>query len=104
MSGRCYALVNARNPDLHAFGSNAVLYWEAIRLASEVARVFDFEGSMLQPIEHFVRGFGGRRIEYLSISRSGIRAKSLLAARSARQTLRRVGRHPIVVDPSGKDA
>jgi Acetyltransferase (GNAT) domain len=83
-----YPLVNARDPELQTFGSNTILYWEAIRLASEVSRVFDFEGSMIEPIEHFVRGFGGRQTPYLSISKAGIKARTVLAAMAARQAMR----------------
>ena len=47
---------------------------------------------MLEPIEHFFRGFGGRQTPYFSISKAGIKAKSLLAARSTRAALQRMGR------------
>jgi hypothetical protein len=91
-----YALLNARDPEFQTLGSNTLLYWEAIRLASELSRAFDFEGSMLEPVEHFFRGFGGRQIPYLSISRSGLRARSALAARSTWQTLGRLSRRNVV--------
>jgi Acetyltransferase (GNAT) domain len=87
-----YALVNARDPERQAFGANTLLYWEAIRLASEVSRVFDFEGSMIEPIEHFVRGFGGRQTPYFCVSKAGLKARSALAARSARDALGRWAR------------
>lgn len=87
-----YPIINARDPELQAVGANTILYWEAIRLASQVSRVFDFEGSMLEPIEHFFRGFGGRQTPYLSVSKAGLKARSLLAARSMRQALGRRGR------------
>ena len=87
-----YPLINARDPELQAFGSNTLLYWEAIRLASEVSRVFDFEGSMLEPIEHFVRAFGGRQTPYFSVWKGGVRARSVLAVRSARRALGRRAR------------
>ena len=87
-----YALINARDAELQTFGSNTLLYWEAIKLASEVSQLFDFEGSMLEPIEHFFRGFGGRQTPYFSISKAGIKARSLLAARSTRAALQRMGR------------
>jgi hypothetical protein len=77
------ALINARDPEIQAFGANALLYWEAIRVAAEKSPVFDFEGSMIEPIEHFLRGFGGRLTPYLSVSRSNARAQAALAARSA---------------------
>jgi Acetyltransferase (GNAT) domain len=88
----CYALINARDPELQTHGSNTLLYWEAIRLAAEVSRVFDFEGSMLEPIEHYFRGFGGRQTPYFSISRAGLRARPVLAAWSTRQALGRLAR------------
>jgi hypothetical protein len=83
-----YPLINARNPELQAFGANTLLYWEAIRLASTVSRAFDFEGSMLEPIEHFVRGFGGRQTPYFSVWKIGRKAKAALAARSTARRLR----------------
>jgi hypothetical protein len=79
----CYALVNARNPDIQAFGANTLLYWEAIRLAAEVSRVFDFEGSMVKPVEHFFRGFGGRQTQYFCIHKTTPRAQPALAAQRA---------------------
>lgn len=87
-----YALINARDPELQTFGSNTLLYWEAIKLASEVSQLFDFEGSMLEPIEHFFRGFGGRQTPYFSISKAGMKAKPVLAARSTRTALSRLAR------------
>jgi hypothetical protein len=87
-----YALINARDPELQTFGSNTLLYWEAIKLAAEVSQLFDFEGSMLEPIEHFFRGFGGRQTPYFSISKAGIKAKPALAARSTRAALQRIAR------------
>jgi hypothetical protein len=84
-----YPIINARDRELQAFGANTLLYWEAIRLASEVSRVFDFEGSMLEPIEHFVRAFGGRQTPYFSVWKAGLKARPVLAARSARQALGR---------------
>jgi Acetyltransferase (GNAT) domain len=83
-----YPIINARDPELQTFGANALLYWEAIRLASTVSRTFDFEGSMLEPIEHFVRGFGGRQTAYFCVWKAGPKAKAVLAARSAARRLR----------------
>lgn len=83
-----YPIINARDPSLHAFGANTLLYWEAIRLASTVSRAFDFEGSMLETIEHFFRGFGGRQTAYFSVWKIGRKAKAALAARSVVRRLR----------------
>jgi hypothetical protein len=87
-----FALLNARDPEFQTFGSNTLLYWEAIRIASEMSRAFDFEGSMLQPVEHFFRGFGGKQTPYLSISKAGLKGRSAIAARSAQQSLSRLSR------------
>lgn len=89
-----YALLSARDPETQAVGANTLLYWEAIRLASEVSQVFDFEGSMVEPIEHYFRGFGGRQTPYFCVRKANLRAKSALAARSAGHALgRRRRRH-----------
>jgi hypothetical protein len=95
----CYALVNARDPELQTHGANTLLYWEAIRLASEVSCVFDFEGSMLEPVEHYFRGFGGRQTPYFLISRAGLRARPVLAAWSTREALGRAARSRSIKRP-----
>jgi hypothetical protein len=87
-----YALINARDPELEKPGSNTVLYWEAIRLAAEVSRVFDFEGSMLKPVEHYFRGFGGRQVPYFSVTKVRPRARPALAAWAVRRRAQRSAR------------
>jgi hypothetical protein len=87
-----YALINARDPELEMLGSNTLLYWEAIRLAAEVSRVFDFEGSMLKPVEHYFRGFGGRQVPYFCVTKVRPRAKPALAAWATRQGAQRLAR------------
>jgi hypothetical protein len=84
-----YTLINARDPEFRSSGANTLLYWEAIRLASEVSHAFDFEGSMIESIEHFVRGFGGRQTPFFTVSKSGLRARALLAARATWQAAQR---------------
>ncbi len=44
--------------------------WQAIQFASTVTRQFDFEGSMIQPIERFFRAFGGQQTAYHNVSRT----------------------------------
>jgi hypothetical protein len=85
-----YALINGADADLRSSGANSLLYLEAIRLAAEVSHAFDFEGSMVEPIARFFRGFGGRQVPYLLVTKARPRAKPALAAWSARAA---VGRH-----------
>jgi hypothetical protein len=87
-----YALISARDAELQVTAANTLLYWEAIRLASEVSQVFDFEGSMVEPIERFFRGFGGRQVPYLHVTKARPRAKPALAAWSARHAAGRLRR------------
>jgi Acetyltransferase (GNAT) domain len=84
-----YALMSARDSEVQSVGAGTLLYWEAIQLASEVSRVFDFEGSMVEPIEHYFRGFGGRQTPYFCVTKANVRAKSALAVRSAGHALAR---------------
>jgi hypothetical protein len=87
-----YALISARDSELQTDGANTVLYWEAIRLASQVSRTFDFEGSVIQSVEHYFRGFGGRQLPYFVVTKASARAKPALAAWSARQAAGRLRR------------
>ena len=47
---------------------------------------------MIEPIEHFVRGFGGRQTPYFCVSKAGLKARAALAARSARDAIGRLTR------------
>jgi hypothetical protein len=47
--------------------------WHAIKFAGTVTKRFDFEGSMIKPIERFVRGFGAEPMAFHSISRTDSR-------------------------------
>jgi hypothetical protein len=87
-----YGLINARDHEVQEAAANSLLYLEAIRLASEVSRVFDFEGSMVKPVERFFRGFGGRQVPSFCITKARARARPALAAWSARQAVGRLSR------------
>jgi hypothetical protein len=82
-----YYLLAGAEPDLRTSGASSLLMWEGIRRASEVTDVFDFHGSMVQPVERFVRGFGGRQAPYLSVSRIGPAVRLGLVARSGLRQL-----------------
>lgn len=61
---RCYYLIGGGDPELRNSGAGALLVWEGIKFASTVSKIFDFEGSMVQDIERFFRGFGGEPVVY----------------------------------------
>lgn len=62
-----YYIIGGTDPNLRGSGAASLLLWEAILFAATVTRRFDFEGSMIESIERFFRGFGGRQIPYLRV-------------------------------------
>ncbi len=64
-----YYLMGGADPELRTSGASSLLMWEAIRFASTVTKKFDFEGSMIEPIERFFRSFGAIQKPYFSISK-----------------------------------
>jgi hypothetical protein len=82
-----YYLLGGSDPDLRTSGAASLLMWEAIGRARRVVDVFDFMGSMLQPVERFFRAFGGRQVPYLSVSRSTPLARAALAIRAGGRRL-----------------
>jgi len=58
-------------------GALALLIWEALRLASHLGVVFDFEGSMLPRVERMFRAFGAEQRPYLQLWHSNGRIDEL---------------------------
>lgn len=81
-----YYLMGGGDPELRNSGAMSLCMWEAIRFASGVTERFDFEGSMIEPIERFFRSFGAEQVPYFHITRTpsrllraGFAFKSLLS-------------------------
>jgi Acetyltransferase (GNAT) domain len=77
-----YYLMGGGDPQLRTSGASSLLIWEAIRRAREASHVFDFEGSMLRPVERFFRAFGGRQTPYLHVSRATRAGNAALTVRA----------------------
>jgi hypothetical protein len=77
-----YYLLAGAEPRLRASGASSLLMWEAITRSREVTDVFDFHGSMLQPVERFFRAFGGHQTPYLSVTRISPAVRLAMTARS----------------------
>lgn len=71
-----YYLMGGGDPKLRSSGATSLCMWEAIRFAATVTKRFDFEGSMLEPVERFFRGFGAIQVPYFSISKTPSRLLS----------------------------
>ena len=64
-----YYLMGGSDTELRHSGANSLLMWEAIKFAATVTKTFDFEGSMIEPIERFFRAFGARQVPYFQITK-----------------------------------
>ena len=65
----CYYLVGGGDPELRTSGASSLLMWEGICFASTASKTFDFEGSMIGPIERFFRAFGGVPTPYWRVTK-----------------------------------
>jgi len=86
-----YYLLGGGDPELRTSGAASLLMWEAILRARGGHEVFDFEGSMLKPVERFFRAFGGRQAPYLYVSRATSPAALALTLRGVWQRRGRRG-------------
>jgi hypothetical protein len=73
-----YYLIGARKDEFAHAGATSLLLWEAIKFASAVTRVFDFEGSMIEPVERFFRAFGAQQVPYFQVWKARRRVMPLL--------------------------
>ena len=81
-----YYLMGGGDPELRNSGATSLAMWHAIQFASTVSSIFDFEGSMIEPVERFFRGFGAVQTPYFSLSH--IRSKRVAAALGLRSSFR----------------
>ena len=65
-----YYLMGGGDPALRNSGATSLCMWEAIKFSSKVSKQFDFEGSMIEPVERFFRAFGAIQTPYFSISKT----------------------------------
>ena len=65
----CFFLIGGGDPQLRTSGASSLLMWEGIKFASGVSEAFDFEGSMIEPIERFFRAFGGVPTPYWRVTK-----------------------------------
>lgn len=71
-AGKSFYLFSAQSPAHASGGGMTLLLSEAIRHACQTDKIFDFEGSMIEGIEGFFRGFGGRPVPYLMIEKNAL--------------------------------
>ena len=73
-----YYLHGVTNLKFKTSGSMSLLLWEAIKRSSQKTTSFNFEGSMIEPIERYFRAFGGIQTPYFEISKTSSQLLKLL--------------------------
>jgi hypothetical protein len=68
--GKTVYLMSAQTPNSKSSGAMSLLLSTAIEKACSLGHIFDFEGSMIEGIEGFFRGFGGRPVPYLMVEKN----------------------------------
>ena len=63
-----YYLMGGADPLLRNSGCQSLMLWDGIKWASTFSRFFDFEGSMIEGVERFVRGFGAQQQPYFQLT------------------------------------
>lgn len=66
---RCYYLMSGGDPNYRNSGATSLLVWEGIKHAAGRVNIFDFEGSMIEDIERFIRGFGAQSRVYYNVKK-----------------------------------
>ena len=72
-----------------AGGGASLLVWEALKFASTVVDTFDFQGSMIESIDRFFRGFGAMHVPFFFVSRESRRMRMLRAGQEFGRAVKR---------------
>lgn len=62
-----YYIMSGTDPSFKTSQANSLLIFEGIKIASQMGKKFDFEGSVIKPIEKAFRQFGAIRKPYFRI-------------------------------------
>jgi hypothetical protein len=67
-------LLGGSDPSYRTSGAASLLMWDAIQFAAAHSKLFDFEGSMVEGIARFFRGFGPELVPITHVYRTSRRA------------------------------
>jgi hypothetical protein len=65
-----FYLMGGSDPDRRKSGSQNLVMWRAIRDATGHSNTFDFEGSIIEPIERSFRSYGSTQVPYFAVEGS----------------------------------
>lgn len=63
-----YDLISTIDPNYRTYGAATVLVRDMIKYTSQFVSKFDFEGSMIEPVERSFRQFGAKQTPYFALS------------------------------------
>jgi hypothetical protein len=86
-------LIGGSDPSHRTSGGASLLMWDAIQFAASRSRLFDFEGSMVEGVARFFRGFGSELIPISHVFRTSRRAALVAALHDAAAAL--IARPPL---------
>ncbi len=72
-----YYLLGGGDPKYRNSGAHSFLINEALKLLTTKTKIFNFEGSMIEPVERFFRAFGAIQKPYFQITKLSRKAKIL---------------------------
>lgn len=65
-----YGLISGADPALRNSGAASLCFWESLQFAAGVADAFNFAGSMSEPLDQFLRSFGGQQLPYFHLTKT----------------------------------
>jgi hypothetical protein len=78
----CHYLLSTRNERITCNGAVSLLLWDALQLAGQMNRGFDFDGFNTHGAANFVRQFGARLVPRWKLLRAPRLVRALLMSRS----------------------
>jgi hypothetical protein len=82
---RAHYLLGGGDTELRTSGAMSLLLWRALVDSIATSRGFNFQGSVLQGLERFLRAFGGEQKTFMNVRRANWKATLALAVRGTLQ-------------------
>lgn len=99
---RCvYSLLAGSDPEWRTSGAGSLLFWRAMQLASQQGKAFDFEGSMIEPVERHFRNYGAQQVPYFRVWKLSRAMKALSAGCEFWEGLRGKQKPHFIWNPAG---